>query len=148
MHAYQPSTRDVGGSGEASSTVRGTAPVSTVETHRANWQSATDLRSELLRAELAGELAEFNALSFHAILAMVEGGEGTDDYLDMAEAVAETERELAIVAGMRTTRDHLQRSVISGHSGASGDEAAELWRSVLLSLAQLAPRPSGIRRTK
>src|SRR6185436_6118382 len=43
-----------------------------------------ELRDELARAELAGQLSEFHALNLHAILAVTEGSESASDYLEMA----------------------------------------------------------------
>jgi hypothetical protein len=97
------------------------------------------LREHLYRAELAGDLSEFDALSFQAILAIAEGTEDVDDFLEMAEEVAVAERELAIVAGIRAARDRVQGNVgsIPSH-GAMSDELAELWHSLLSALNNLA----------
>jgi hypothetical protein len=52
----------------------------------------------LARAELAEEIAELDVLSFQAILAAAEGSEFASDYLEMAEAVATSASEFAVVA--------------------------------------------------
>lgn len=141
MHAYQPSDPDVGGRGEetGSSAARGTGPVPAIIDDNRAQPVCVGLRSELLRAELAGELSEFHALSFQAILAMAEGTDDADAYLAMAEAVAEEERELAIVAGIRATRDRVQQGDVPGHSQDSDDQAEQLWQSILIALTDLAP---------
>jgi hypothetical protein len=119
-----------------------------IDDNRTIWSSSADLRAELLRAEMAGELSEFHALGFQAVLAMAEGNACVDDYLEMAEAVAVEEYELAIVAGIRATRDRVQHFVVPGHSQAFGEQAAVLWQSLLIALANLAPQLAEIRRGK
>jgi hypothetical protein len=57
-----------------------------------------ELRDELARAELAEEILELHVLSFQAILAAAEGSESASDYLEMAEAVATSPSEFAVVA--------------------------------------------------
>src|SRR5580765_6432283 len=54
-----------------------------------------EFRHELARAELSGEISEFYALSFQAVLAMAEGSELATEYLEMAEAVASSPYERA-----------------------------------------------------
>jgi len=63
---------------------------------------------ELARAELAGEISELHALILQSLLAMLEGSELAGDYLEMAEAVASSPCELAIVAEHKATHDLLQ----------------------------------------
>ena len=120
----------------------------TIGNNRARKPRRVGLRNELLRAEMAGELSEFHAISFQAILAIAEGSDAADDYLEMAEAVAVADREFAVVAGIRATRDHIQGSFITGHSRASSDQVAKLWRSVVVALAPPAPQRTRIRRKK
>jgi hypothetical protein len=56
------------------------------------------LRDALVHAELAGEISELHALNFHAMLAAIERSECARDYLEMAEAAAQTPSERAMVA--------------------------------------------------
>jgi hypothetical protein len=79
---------------------------------------------------------------------MIEGAECADDYLEMAEAVAVGERELALVAGIRTTRDLVQRTIVPGHLQASSGQAAKQWQSLLVALTNLASQPNAIRQKK
>jgi hypothetical protein len=58
-------------------------------------------REELRQSEAAGELPEFYVLDFQAIVAMIEGTDLVNDYLEMAEAVAASPHEVAIVAEHR-----------------------------------------------
>jgi hypothetical protein len=95
------------------------------------------LRGELLRAELAGEISEFHALNFQAILAMAEDSGHAGDYLEMAEAIASSPHEQAIVAEHRTTYDLLQgdpltaaRRCLSALEHVCQTEA--LWRNLLV----------------
>jgi hypothetical protein len=67
-----------------------------------------EFRGEVARAELAGDISEFYALSFQAVLAMAEGSELASEYLEMAEAVASSPYELAIIAEDRAAYDLLQ----------------------------------------
>ena len=60
-----------------------------------------ELSAELARAELAQELSEFHALNFQAILSAIEGSEFASDYLEMAEAVASSPYERAVIAEHR-----------------------------------------------
>jgi hypothetical protein len=64
-----------------------------------------ELREELASAEIAGEISEFCALTCQAILAVVEGSGFANDYLEMAEAVASSPYELAIIAESLATYD-------------------------------------------
>lgn len=70
-------------------------------THRA-------LQSYLARAELHGEISEFCALCMQALLAMSEESEFAEEYLEMAEAVASSPLERALVAETRTVHAWLQ----------------------------------------
>jgi len=63
---------------------------------------------ELAAAELAGEISEFYALGLQAILSMADGAGVADDYLDMAELVAESVVERATVAQWRTLNSQWQ----------------------------------------
>jgi len=66
------------------------------------------IRHELDRAELAEDLPEFYILDLRAILAMLEGSDLAGDYLELAEAVAASPREVAIAAEHRAAHE-LQR---------------------------------------
>lgn len=67
-----------------------------------------ELREELARAELAEEISEFYVLNFHGLLAIVEGSEFASDYLEMAETVASSHYEMAILAESLAAHDLLR----------------------------------------
>jgi hypothetical protein len=79
---------------------RGTAAPQTRLAGRGTRRSG-ECCEELLRAELAGELSEFEALRRQAVLAMAEGSALAIEYLEMAEAAAASPEERALVAEHR-----------------------------------------------
>lgn len=100
------------------------------------------LHEYLARAERDGELSEFYALMIQAILAMSDESEFAIDYLEMAEAVAETAHEHAIVAETRLAHDWLQvhraASAKYIHATLVHDcKAMELWNNLLVALCRL-----------
>src|SRR3954470_3756085 len=101
-----------------------------------------ELRHELARAELAGEISEFYALSFQAVLAMAEGSELAAEYLEMAEAVASSPYERAIIAEDRAAYDllHDNPSAAAARCLATLDQVHQtegLWVSLLIALYRL-----------
>ncbi len=99
-------------------------------------------RSELARAEVDGELSEFYALSYQAILAMTEGSELASDYLEMAEAAAASPYELVVAAENRTTYDLLEdtpRAAIERCLATLDnlDQNEHLWRDLLMAVCRL-----------
>jgi hypothetical protein len=101
-----------------------------------------ELRHELARAELTGEISEFHALSFQAVLAMAEGSELAADYLDMAEAVASSPYERAIIAEDRAAYDllHDNPSAAAARCLATLDQVHQtegLWVHLLIALYRL-----------
>jgi hypothetical protein len=58
----------------------------------------TQFRRVLAHAELSNLLSQVYVLSFHALLAIIEGSDLARDYLEMAEAVARSPRERATLA--------------------------------------------------
>jgi hypothetical protein len=104
--------------------------------------SVEELRRELLRAEIAGELPEFHALNFQAILAMAERSELAGDYLEMAEAVAATPHERSIVAENRATYDLLQGDPLAAARRCLTTlehvcQTEGLWKNLLVALCCL-----------
>jgi len=67
-----------------------------------------EFREELARTELAEEISEFYVLNFHGLLAIVEGSEFASDYLEMAEAMASSPYETAILAESLAAHDLLR----------------------------------------
>jgi hypothetical protein len=101
-----------------------------------------ELRHELARAELTGEISEFHALSFQAVLAMAEGSDLAADYLEMAEAIASTPYERAIIAEDRAAYDllHDNPSAAAARCLATLDQVhqtAGLWVHLLVALYRL-----------
>jgi hypothetical protein len=101
-----------------------------------------DFRNELARAELAGEITEFYALNSHAILAVVEGSEFANDYLEMATAVASSPYELAVIAENRAAYDLLQGNPLAAakHCLATLAQVYQtegLWNNLLIALYRL-----------
>jgi hypothetical protein len=101
-----------------------------------------EFRHELARAELAGEISEFYALSFQAVLAMAEGSELAAEYLEMAEAVASSPYERAIIAEDRAAYDllHDNPSAAAARCLATLDQVHQtegLWVSLLIALYRL-----------
>jgi hypothetical protein len=99
-------------------------------------------RDALSRAELAEEISEFYALNFHAVLAATERSELASDYLLMAEAVAASAYERAIVAENRAAYD-----LVNGDSFAAAERCVAalehvcqtegLWIILLIALCHL-----------
>jgi hypothetical protein len=85
-------------------------------------------REELASAEIAGEISEFCALTCQAILAIVEGSEFANDYLEMAEAVASSPCELHMTAEILAICGPSQRnpSAATGRCLAILDQAFRL----------------------
>jgi hypothetical protein len=108
-------------------------------------------RSELAHAEVDGELSEFYALSYQAILAMAERSEFARDYLEMAEAAAASPYELVVVAENWTTYDLLEdtpRAAIERCLATLNhlDQNEHLWRDLLMAVCRLGDIES-IQRT-
>ncbi|HEX3765499.1 MAG TPA: hypothetical protein VHW23_42680 [Kofleriaceae bacterium] len=101
-----------------------------------------EYRSELARAEAAGEVSEFYALSYLAIVEMSEGSEFASDYLEMAEAVASAPYELVVAAENWTTYDLLRDSAraVRERCLATLDHLIQndhLWRDLLVAVCRL-----------
>lgn len=101
-----------------------------------------EFRHELARAELAGEISEFYALSFQAVLTMAEGSELAAEYLEMAEAVAASPYERAILAEDRAAYDllHDNPSAAAERCLATLDHVHQtegLWVHLLIALYRL-----------
>src|ERR1041384_2604142 len=101
-----------------------------------------EFRVELARAELAHEISEFYALSFQAILAVTEGAEFARDYLEMAEAVASSPYELAIVAEGRAAYDLLRGNPFAAAERCLATlehvhQTEGLWIKLLIALCRL-----------
>lgn len=101
-----------------------------------------EFRDELARAEIAGELSEFYALNFQAILAMVEGSEFASDYLEMAEAVAASPHERAVLAETLAAYDLLRGRPFAAAERclATLDHVGQtegLWNNLLIALYRL-----------
>jgi hypothetical protein len=101
-----------------------------------------EFRDELARAELAQEISEFHALNFQAILAVIEGSEFASDYLEMAEAVASSPYERAVIAENRAAHDLLRGNPVAAaeHCLATLDRVYQtegLWNNLLIALYRL-----------
>lgn len=101
-----------------------------------------EYRSELARAEVEGELCEFYALSYHAILAMTEGSDLASDYLEMAEAAASSPYELVVAAENWTTYDLLEDTPRAASERCLAtldhlDRNEHLWRDLLMAVCRL-----------
>jgi hypothetical protein len=101
-----------------------------------------EFRDGLARAESEGELPEFYALSFHALLAMSERSELASDYLEMAEAVASSPYEKVIVAENRITYEVMQDSPRAAAERCRATLAhlqhnEHLWKDLLSALCRL-----------
>lgn len=101
-----------------------------------------ELRGELARAELAGEVSELHALSLHAMLAMAEGSELAGDYLEMAEAVAASPHERAVIAEHRALFELLQGAPLAAAERCVGTlsyigQTEGLWNTLLIALDRL-----------
>jgi len=99
-----------------------------------------ELHAAVIRAELAGELSELQALTWQATLALCEHSVLALDYLEMAEAIAVSEHERAMVA------EHLAiYDLVSGDPRgaaerclaalAHGRQTEGLWLNLLVALA-------------
>jgi len=101
-----------------------------------------EFRDELARAEITMEISEFYALNFQALLAVAEGSELAEDYLEMAEAVASCPRELAIVAESGAAHDLLQGNPFAAAERclvtlAHVHQTEGLWINLLIALSHL-----------
>jgi hypothetical protein len=101
-----------------------------------------ELRGELARAELAGELAELPSLCFQALLAMCEGSGLASDYLEMAEAVAVAPHERALVAEHRAAHDLLRGAPFAAAERCLANldyvcQTEGLWNHLLIALDRL-----------
>jgi hypothetical protein len=101
-----------------------------------------EFQEELARAEIDGEISEFYALTFQALLAVVEGSELARDYFEMAEAVAASPYERAVIAENLAAYDLLQ-----GNSFAAAErclatldrihQTEGLWLHLLIALYRM-----------
>ena len=101
-----------------------------------------EFRGELARAEMTGEISEFYVLNSQAILAVVEGSEFASEYLEMAEAVASSPYELAVIAENRAAYDLLQGNPLAAaeHCLATLEHVYQtegLWNNLLIALHRL-----------
>jgi hypothetical protein len=101
-----------------------------------------EFRSELAQAEMAGEISEFYALNSQAILAVVEGSVFANEYLEMAEAVASSPYELAVIAENRAAYDLLQGNPLAAaeHCLVTLEHVHQtegLWNNLLIALYRL-----------
>jgi hypothetical protein len=99
-------------------------------------------REVLARAELAGHISEFHALHFHAALAMAEESDLAEDYLDMAEVVAASPSELALVAETRAAHDLHQGNPLAAAERCLAtiehvQQTERLWLHLLVALYRL-----------
>jgi hypothetical protein len=99
-------------------------------------------RDELARAELAGEISEFHALSLHTSLAIAERSELASDYLEMAEAVAASPYEHALLAEHRAAYDLLHDDPLRAAQRClatldHGCQTEGLWIKLLVALHRL-----------
>ena len=98
---------------------------------------------ELARAELAEEISEFYVLNFQALLAVVEGSEFASDYLEMAETVASSPYELAVLAESLAAHDLLQGKPLAAAERCliTLDQVCQtegLWINLLIALSASA----------
>jgi hypothetical protein len=101
-----------------------------------------EVRDELAGAELSGELSEFHALNFQAILAVDEGSAFAGEYLELAEAVASTPFERAVIAETRAAYDLRQGNPIAAAQRCLATleyvhQTEGLWLHLLLALSRL-----------
>jgi hypothetical protein len=98
-----------------------------------------ELRDALTRAELADELTELDVLTLRASLAIAERSDSARDYLEMAEAVAATPEDRAMVAEHRAAHD-LATGDLRGAADRCvaaldhGHQTEGLWIKLLLAL--------------
>jgi len=105
-------------------------------------QQYEQIGDELDRAEMAEEIPEFYILDFRAILAMVDGSELASDYLEMAEAVAASPRELAIAAEHRAAHELLRGDPLTAAKRCMVTleqicQTEGLWNNLLIALYRL-----------
>lgn len=110
--------------------------------HKLRARRHDEVRDELARAELSGELSEFHALNFQAILAAAEGSEFAWEYLEMAEAVASTPFERAVIAETRAAHDLRQGNPVTAAQRClvtleHVHQTEGLWLHLLLALSRL-----------
>lgn len=99
-------------------------------------------RDELARAEIAEDLSEFYALNFQATLAVVEGSGVAEEYLEMAEAVASSPYELAVIAETRAAHDLQQGNPIAAAERClitleHVHQTEGLWINLLIALSHM-----------
>jgi hypothetical protein len=110
-----------------------------------------ELRAELARAEIDGELPELHALCLHAMLAMAEGSALASDYLEMAEAVASSPYERAVIAEHRATYELLHGDPLAAAERCLVTldyicQTEGLWNKLLIALHRLGEvEATGIR---
>ena len=97
------------------------------------------------------EISEFYGLCIQALLAITEGSRFATDYIEMAEAVAATRHEHAVVAETRIACEWLQdRSGVAPpwmHATlAQPCEDMAPWNEVLVALCRLGELETSIRR--
>jgi hypothetical protein len=101
-----------------------------------------ELRDELARAEMAGEISEFYALHFRATLAVAEGSEFASDYLEMAEEAASSLHEQAMIAETLAVYELLHGNPFAAAERclATLDHVCQtegLWSNLLIALYRL-----------
>jgi len=101
-----------------------------------------EFRGELARAEIAEELSEFYVLNYQATLAVAEGSGFAGEYLEMAEMVASSPYELAVIAETRAAYDLRQGNpVIAAERCLTTLEHVHqtegLWTHLLIALLHL-----------
>ena len=107
-----------------------------------------DIHREVVRAELAGELSEFCALNVQALLAISERSEYAADYLDMAEAVASSPGEHAIVVEARQAHAWIQSDPVAATihlqvALSDDDRAMDLCNRLMIELCHLGHAQTG-----
>ncbi len=107
------------------------------------------LHRDLARAELAGEITEFQALIIQFILAASEDSDFSIDYLEMAAAVATSDRERVLVAGARDAHHRLHSRLPAAgaqlYSGPPGDGQPDgRWDRLLGALFRLGKEGDGV----
>jgi hypothetical protein len=101
-----------------------------------------ELCDELAQAEILEEISEFDALNLQAMLALIEGSEFAMEYLEMAEIVASTPRELAIVMESLAVHDLMQGSYLAAAERCVTTleqvfQTEGLWVNLLIALARI-----------
>lgn len=105
----------------------------------------------LARAEIAGEISEFYALTMQAIFAIAEDNSFAIDYLAMADAVAETSHEHEIAGEARGTYEWLLdnpavTTPCMQTARTQSGETMALWNEVVVALCRLGEGETSIRR--